>query len=216
METLGKLFGGTGRVKIMRLFLLNPEKGFDTGDVAARARITGTQARRELSALEKIGFIKRRMFMKSEIFKRKHGKKTVELSRTKRVSGWFFNQNFEYRNALKDVLIDAEFITNADLARRFKPAGKIKLLLVAGIFTRDPDSRLDLLLVGDNLRRNQLEKAIKILESEIGKELEYAIFDSEEFFYRSNMYDKLVRDSLDYPHDVVIDLGMLEQVPKIQ
>lgn len=41
---------------------------------------------------------------------------------------------------------------------------------------------------------------IKGLESEIGKELDYVVFDTKEFMYRMEMYDKLVCDILDYPH----------------
>ena len=41
------------------------------------------------------------------------------------------------------------------------------------------------------------------MEAEIGSELVYAIFDTKEFTYRLNMYDKLVRDILDFPHEVI-------------
>ncbi|GAG51475.1 unnamed protein product [marine sediment metagenome] len=30
------------------------------------------------------------------------------------------------------------------------------------------------------------------------------MFDTKEFFYRLNMYDKLIRDILDFPHEVVL------------
>ena len=43
------------------------------------------------------------------------------------------------------------------------------------------------------------------MESEIGKELRYAFFDTQEFKYRMSIYDKLVRDILDYPHTVLVD-----------
>ena len=82
------------------------------------------------------------------------------------------------------------------------------------MFTRDPDSRLDLLVVGDAIRRGAMESTIRMLEAEIGKELTYAIFETPEFLYRANMYDKLVRDVIDYPHERVIDGGLLSQVPK--
>ena len=50
---------------------------------------------------------------------------------------------------------------------------------------------------------------IEGLEAEIGKELRYAAFETGEFNYRLGMYDKLVRDILDYPHTVVLDrLGL--------
>jgi hypothetical protein len=50
------------------------------------------------------------------------------------------------------------------------------------------------------------------MEAEIGKELRYAYFSTDEFRYRLSMYDKLIRDILDYPHRVLLDkLGILEE-----
>ncbi len=210
MDVLGKLFGSPTKVKIMRLFLLNPEQGFESSDVIVRTRGSASVVRKDLSGLSAIGFIKKKTFSKEVPISGKNSTKT----RMKRVVGWMFDPTFEYQSALRDLLIDAEFITHSDLVRRFKKAGKIKLLITAGIFTRDPDSRLDLLIVGDNLKRGTLEQTIRGLEAEIGKELAYAVFDSPEFIYRSNMYDKLVRDVIDFPHERVINNGLFEQAAK--
>ena len=63
---------------------------------------------------------------------------------------------------------------------------------------------MDLLIVGDKMKRGKIEEGIRKLEAEIGAELVYAIFDTKEFLYRLNMYDKLVRDILDYPHEILL------------
>ncbi len=87
----------------------------------------------------------------------------------------------------------------------------MKLIVTAGIFIQDPESRADLLVVGDSVKRAKLESVIKGVEAEVGKELRYAFFSTEEFRYRLSMYDKLVRDILDYPHRILLDkLGILE------
>lgn len=210
METLGKLFGSIAKVKIMRLFLLNPDQGFENSDISARSRINRGGVRREIQGLYQAGLIQKRRFVK-EFEVKKRGKIT---KKSKRVTGWMLNPLFEYRQALHDLLIDAEFLTKDDIAKRFKPYGKIKLLLTAGIFTRNPESRLDLLIVGDALKRSAIENAIHMLESEIGKELAYAIFETPEFLYRTNMYDKLVRDVIDYPHETIIDTNIRNQISK--
>jgi hypothetical protein len=208
MEILGKLFGSPSKVKIMRLFLLNPDQGFESKDVAERSRVSASSARKEISVLSSAGFLRKKSFIKEEIKKR--GKK--EFIQKKRVQGWFFNSDFEYKHSLKDLLIDAEFINRDSLAKKIKSLGKIKLAVVAGVFTRDPESRIDIMVVGDNLKRSSIDRFIKNLEAEIGKELAYAVFETQDFIYRSNMYDKLVRDVIDYPHDKLIDMGVLSQV----
>jgi len=214
VEKLGQLFGGEAKVKIMRLFLLNITTPFDASQIAVRARVSLSECRREMRELIKASFVKQKKFVKHEAVARKRGSKKVMVDVSRKTSGWIFDDSFEYRDALQNLLLDTEFITGNDLAKRFRPAGKIKLMVTAGVFTKDPDSRLDMLIVGDNLKRSTLERTMRVLEAEIGKELSYAVFETNEFLYRANMYDKLIRDVIDYPHERVIDVGVLSKLPK--
>lgn len=179
MEILGKLFGSTARVKLMRLFLLNPSTSFSTAEISKRSRVTVNTLKKELKLLNSVGYIK------------------------KRQKDWIFNASFKYTVELEDLLVNSDSVDNSSLYEVFKKAGKIKLLIAAGIFIKNKDSRVDLLIVGDRLKRAKIEDIIHKLESEIGTELAYAIFDSKEFTYRLNMYDKLIRDILDFPNEVV-------------
>ena len=89
--------------------------------------------------------------------------------------------------------------------KRFKGAGALKLLLVSGVFIQEWDNAVDVLVVGDRLNNRLVDRAIRSLESEIGRELTYAVFDTSEFEYRVNIYDKLVRDILDFPHEKIVN-----------
>jgi len=59
--------------------------------------------------------------------------------------------------------------------------------------------------VVDNFKKSAFDQAIKTIESEIGKEIRYVIFDSKEFLYRVDMYDKLICDVMENPHKKIID-----------
>ncbi len=211
MENLGKLFGSAAKVKIIRLFLLNQEHGFEVSDIAERSRLGSAVVRRELAALAAAGFVKKGSFIKE--WTAKQNKK--EVIKKKRVQGWFFRKEFRYKDSLRDLVLNTEFVDLNELARKFKRLGKMKLVLVAGVFIKDPESRLDLLIVGDELRRQPIDTLIRILEADIGKELAYAVFDTPDFLYRANMYDKLVRDVIDAPYEKVIDTGVLNKIPKV-
>lgn len=202
METLAKLFGGQARIKIMRLFLLNMYQSFTVDDVSTRSRVMHQGARRELSALVAMGFIKHRLITKE-------GARGAK----KKVAAYTLNQGFSYLQPIKDLLIDPNILLQEDLLHRFKPIGKIKLMVVAGVFIGDEKSRADILIVGDKLKKNVLQQVVKGLESEVGKELDYVLFETEEFLYRLSMYDKLVSDILDFPHEKLIDLGQLSTHP---
>lgn len=198
MEILGKLLGGVPRVKIMRLFLLNPEVGFEAVEIADRSRLQLSIARRAITQFQAIGLVKKRSFLK-EVPNGRTGK-----TKKKRVYGWFLDETFPYIRELKQLLVEGEFLKYEELAKRFRPAGRIQLLVVSGIFIPNSAGRLDVLIVGDNLRKSYIQKTIAVLESELGKELAYAVFETADFRYRISMYDKLLRDVFDFPHEELI------------
>ena len=66
------------------------------------------------------------------------------------------------------------------------------------------ESRVDILVVGDKINKTSLQNAMQDIESQIGKELSYAVFNTEDFSYRLDICDKLVRDILDYPHRKIL------------
>jgi hypothetical protein len=198
METLVKLFGGQARVRIMRLFLLNSNSNFEIEDVVSRSRIMKANARKEINALSAINFIKQKVITKE-------GYRGVK----KKVVAWSLNSSFQHLKSIRDILIDPTLLLQENLPERFKQIGKIKLMVVSGVFIGDSKSRADLLIVGDKLKKNVLQQIVKGLEAEIGKELDYVVFDTEEFKYRVDMYDKLVCDIIDLPHEKLIDNGQL-------
>ncbi len=205
MDILAKLFGSEAKVKIMRLFLFNPDQPFGRFDIAGRAKVSLPVVRHEIARLRKMGMIKGKRFVVTTTVKR--GKKTV-LKR-KKEGGWILNPAFPYLPAIGNLLINTVLIKHADILRRLNAVGRMKLIILSGVFIQDEDSRVDLLVVGDNIRFAPLENAIRTIESEIGKELRYAAFETADFRYRLGIYDKLVRDILDYPHQKLLDrLGL--------
>jgi hypothetical protein len=205
MEILGKLFGSPARVKIMRLFLMNGSEGMEASDVAQRAKVGKDVARRELSLLAASQFIKQKNLIKDIRIKDKNKKKKVK--------GWFLNPAFPYLEIFKVLLVGSELMDKEEIGNRFKKAGRIKLLAVAGVFLQDKDSRLDILIVGDALKKGIVDSIIKDIEAEIGKELIYAAFETKEFLYRLNMYDKLIDDILSYPHERIIETREFSTLP---
>jgi len=207
MEILGKLFGGIARIKIMKLFLSNEDKAFDNFDIAKRARVTPIVLRKELLILSKAGLIKRKIFYKEEkkiIKKTKTKPQQVKIIK-KKVNGWILNDKFPYLLPLYNLLVNMTSFTNASLIKKLAGTGKLKFVLVSGAFIQNEESRVDILIVGDNLKNSSIERAVAVLESEIGKELRYVILKTEDFIYRINVYDKLVRDILDSPHQKIIN-----------
>lgn len=201
MEILGKLFGSQEKVKIMRLFLFNPEQGFDISDISKKTKSDQKEVRKEVLELEKIGLIKKRIFFKD--INKENNEKTETLK--KKTNGWILNRIFPYLTELQGLLINAQLIRHGEILNRLSNVGKLKAVIVAGVFIQDWDSRVDLLIVGDGLKKNSVDNAIKTIESEIGREINYAAFETSDFLYRFGVCDKLIRDILDYSHEKILD-----------
>ena len=200
METLGKLFGSHARIKLMRLFLLNSEEVFENKDIVKRSKVTITSVRKEVSLLHRAGFIAKKSQTKMVLPKRKNGKPVK-----KKIIGWKLNAEYQFLPQLKELLLDTEPLQHKEIANKFKKSGQIKLIVISGMFIKESDSRVDLLVVGDKLNKSSIETALSNIEAEVGKELSYAFFETEEFKYRVGICDKFVLDVLDYPHKKIIN-----------
>lgn len=199
---LEKLFGSSARVKIIRLFLSNPESLFSLENVSRRAKVLTPAAKREISLFKSIGLIKQREETIDEIVKLKDG---TEKIKKKKFNGYFLNALFPFVHALRNLVINAAPADKEAMIKEINTIGRIKLIVFSGIFTNRENSRVDLLLVGDAMKETKLDKVLKNIEAEIGKEIVYAVFKTDDFMYRLGMYDRFIRDILEYPHEKAVN-----------
>lgn len=208
MDTLIAIFGSAAKVKLLRLFLFNEASAFVMKELVERTQCPAAMVRKELFLLSKADIIKKKNVVKDIQIQR--GKKLVQ----KKIEGqgYGLNAKYPYIDPLKSLLTITSLQADESLAKRFTNAGRIKLFVASGVFIQKWDSRVDLLVVGDDLNLNKIESVIKLLESEIGKEIAYSAFETQDFEYRFGIHDRLVRDILDYPHVTLLDrLGIEPQ-----
>lgn len=186
-DALLKLFGSPARVKLLRLFLFNPKQAFTLTEAAERARVNVREARRELALLTKTKVIKR-------------ARKAARSAGPR----FILNGEFEYVQTLQALLLNAP-AQGDTILKRVGRVGSLKLLILSGVFAGEWEDGLDLLIVGERINDRKLREHMRRLESTIGKELRYASLTTQDFFYRLNMNDHLLRDVLDYPHRIVLD-----------
>jgi len=186
MDTLEKLFGSASKVKVMRLFIFNPDHLFDLKTIALRTRLTTAQTRKELALLHKMKLIKSKGVKSSNKI-------------------WFLNETFAYLKPLRELMTHTIVISYDDMVKKISRVCKLKSLVLSGLFINNADSRVDMLIIGNQFQKDALKTAMKKIESEIGKELSFAILETEDFKYRLGVGDRLVRDILEYPHQVAYD-----------
>ncbi len=225
MDILTAIFGNQVKVRILRMFLFNPETPFFLAEIVERTKCDSAAVRKILSLLLKAGLLKKRLITKEIAVA--GGAKPILQDRakpilqdrakpilqdrakpaTKKLHGWSYalNTKFIYLDQLKTFLTVSSVSANESLLKKFGSVGRLKLVVASGIFIQNWDSRVDLLLVGDELDLRRIETIIKGIEAEIGKEIAYSAFETQDFEYRQGIHDRLIRDILDYPHVTLLD-----------
>ena len=201
-EPLSILFGSTARVKLLRFFLFNPSKEFLFDDITKRARLVRRTARTEVSALERAGVIRQKNVL-------------IDVGKKKKMKAiaYTLNKDFQELQALQTFLFDTAPIDGKNLLKHLRKAGTLDFVGVAGVFVRDFEQPLDVLIATKKLSLSAVEKAIRSLEAEVGIEIRFAAMSSEDLMYRVGMYDKLTRDFFDYSHLLLVDkMGVKDEV----
>lgn len=202
---LEKLFESQPKVRLLRVFLRNPSGHFTLEELL---RLTGFSKRivlGELAKLQKIGLVQRKnvQIVVSEVTGSGTAKKLRMRSKT--ALAYTANQSFEFFRELRDLILRQVPEARHRLIVKIKRLGKVKLAIASGAFINNDGSRVDLLIVGDNIKRRRLETALQHWEANAGRPLTYALMTTEEFRYRLDMFDRFTRDILEGPHDKLIN-----------
>lgn len=192
----------------MRLFLLNPDRQYAFDDVVAWTKLSKKVIETELALLQKIGLILQvpiHPTVVNVVSVVANAKSKAKAKKPKKEKGYTLNQRFVYLKQLQSLIIDTVLLNEGETVKRLAKAGKLKLIVVAGVFIQEWDSRADLLVVGDKIKEGPLKTVIRKIELELGRELRYASLETPDFQYRLSIGDRLVRDILDYPHQIIFD-----------
>lgn len=201
-QILERLFESVPKVKILRLFVRNQELLFTFEDIKKRSQVRPQAARSELKKLIKLDLISQKISPIKYQIKRRSGK-IINKSRKTRV--FFINKSFRLLPELHDLVAKDSIASRKKLLAKIRGLGSMKLVVLSGIFLNSDRARTDLLLVGNNIKKGKLERFLADVESEIGRPLQYTLMEEKEFKYRLDMYDRFLRDILEYPHDKLIN-----------
>ena len=180
------LFGSKARSRLLRFFLLNPGADYTVAEISEKTLVPKTDITREAAKLVKMKFL----FERS-----RKGKKA-----------FIVNENFPFHTELKSLVSKLNVHAQSQIFRKLKTAGEVKLILISGLFLNYPKSKVDMILVVNNVNRTKLRHAITHLEAEVGKEIRFVLMNNEELHYRLNMLDRrmenietLLREAMNRP-----------------
>ena len=184
-EILEQLFDSPIKVRLLKLFLRNKELSFTLQEAAKRIRSNSNTCQSQIRKLDSIKFITGRT---------KKGRKYYSL-----------NSDFDFYNELKTLVLKSSPASKNRIFKRLKGLGRISLVILSGIFVNIENARIDILIVGDNIKKKNLSSFLKDLEAEVGKEIDYVVLSVSDFKYRHDMFDRFIRDILEKPHEKLIN-----------
>lgn len=184
-EILEKLFHSKAEVKLLRLFLNNPEEFYLISEAASKSKIDATLCKKEIANLADIKFLNS---------KRKSGKVYYGI-----------NLGFELLDELKKLIFKSSPTSSERIMGQVEKLGQIRLLVLSGALINSEKGRVDILIVGEHISKSKMKNFLENTEAEVGRSINYVSMSTDEFRYRKSMFDKFVIDILEGPHKVLID-----------
>lgn len=195
---LEHLFGSDTRVRLLRLFLQNPEERFFVRELVRRLGVQIHGVRRELSNLERLGIIR--------AAEATHDDPTMAPIKGPLSQRKYYASVTEHvlYSELKALLLKADLLSQRDLVGRFQTIGKIHVLVLTGRFVGVKHAPSDLLLVGI-IDKKPLQHLIAQLEKEYGHEINYTVLTPKEYAYRREVTDRFLFEILEGKKVVLFD-----------
>jgi len=187
---LEQLCGSQTRVRLLQIFLSNPEEKYFVRELTRNLNSQINAIRRELENLEELGAIR----IVEEKGEQKQQKKKFYQS----------NLDFILHHELKSIFQKAQFLLEKKFAKAVSKIGKVYYLALTGSFVGKKDVPIDIIAVG-TLSKKKFAKLIKEFQKNLKRELNYTLLDKEEFNYRRNVADRFLYNILDSDKIVLID-----------
>ena len=176
---LKRLFTSNARIKLLTVFLLNPDGEYFIRELTRKLDEQINSVRRELTNLKRVGLLKSKM---------KNRKKY-----------YIVNKNFILFSELRNIFVKCN--SNAEeVVKKIAKMGKVDLLVLSGIFV-DRNTPTDLFIVG-KVDPEMLEEFLNT-EVRTHRPINFSILPKEDFTYRWNMRDKFVQDVVTDPNNIV-------------
>ncbi len=186
------LFGSKTRVKLLHLFLNNPNRAFYVREITRKIDEQINSVRRELANMLSIGIIK-------------------SDSSNNRLY-YEINQDYPHYAPLRAIFADEHLQSEAattggetsDWAKRLKPLGDVRIALFSGSLVRGSNGELDVLLAGD-INKTQAKRFMKELEQDEGRSLNYTVMGYEDFYYRLSIKDRFISNIMNGKYTLLQD-----------
>lgn len=179
-----KIFGSRTRVKIITLFTAGIHRPYYVREIARIVNERLNAVRRELDILRKIGML--------------------EAYNNKRRKYYKLNQDFALLPELTGIMQKAGPGVEDVLFKDLNKIGNVMYACVSGFFTGASSSPTDLLIIG-RVDEQLLDRLVKRIENQVGREITYTPITENEYRYRHNFNDLFLRQIFSSPYKEIVN-----------
>ena len=177
---LKRLFTSNTRIKLLTVFLLNPNAEYFIRELTRKLDEQINSIRRELDNLKKAGILK---------------------SRTKnRKKYYYIDKNCQYLEELKSIFVKA-LNDKSEFAKDIAKMGLVKLIVLSGQFIEKDTETVDMLIVG-RVDKDRLAEYINT-ELRTPRPIKFTIMSEEDYLYRLNCKDKFITELIKDPENQI-------------
>ncbi|MFZ2803681.1 MAG: hypothetical protein WA001_00500 [Patescibacteria group bacterium] len=192
---LEHLFGSRTRVKLLILFVHNPDDGFFVRELTRRIDTQINAVRREIQNLVKIGMLIEISAPQEDVPVKRPGLKRKYYKA---------NKEFPLYRELHSLLTKAHIFLENKFDDRVKKLGSVSYLAFMGSFQGIPNQPVDLFLVG-TVNEVEFKKLVQELEAQLGFEINYTCMTLQEFTYRKEIADRFLDSIMLAPKTVAVN-----------
>ncbi|WP_243812055.1 transcriptional regulator [Candidatus Nanosynbacter sp. TM7-008] len=188
---IDSLFGSKTRVKLLHLFLNNPEKSFYVREITRMIDEQINSVRRELANMVSVGIVQQ-----DAIDNKLYYSVNDDYPYIKPLAAIFSDKNTEGGAGA------AGGVSWKDSLGRMRG---LKLAIISGKLVVGSSSAVDLLLVGDDMSAVTIKNLVKKIEKDRKIEINYAVISYDDFYYRMSVKDRFIMDIVRNKHSVLVD-----------
>lgn len=188
---IDSLFGSKTRVKLLHLFLNNPEKSFYVREITRMIDEQINSVRRELANMVSVGIVQQ-----DAIDNKLYYSVNEDYPYIKPLAAIFSDKNTE------GGMGAASSVSWKDSLGRMRG---LRLAIISGKLVVGSSSAVDLLLVGDDMSAVTIKNLVKKIEKYRKIEINYAVISYDDFYYRMSVKDRFIMDIVRNKHSVLVD-----------
>ena len=188
---IDSLFGSKTRVKLLHLFLNNPEKSFYVREITRLIDEQINSVRRELANMVSVGIVQQ-----DAIDNKLYYSVNEDYPYIKPLAAIFSDKNTEGGMGV------ASSVSWKDSLGRMRG---LRLAIISGKLVVGSSSAVDLLLVGDGMSAVTIKNLVKKIEKDRKIEINYAVISYDDFYYRMSVKDRFIMNIVRNKHSVLVD-----------